>query len=92
MDTLGLHVLRLPDLQCHFNQLDPAGVANVLYNLSAYIAEQGDVIENGNTISGISDADKWRCQHEMALLPPERVVLDIDTGHPHSAGERGRPS
>lgn len=92
MDTLGLHVLRLPDLQCHFKGLDASSVANVLYNSAAYVLAEGDVIEDGNTISGIDDNDQWRCQHEMAILPPERVVLDINTGRRHAAGERQRPS
>lgn len=92
MDTIGLHVFRLPDWQCHYKGLDPSAVANVLYNSAAYVLDQGDVIEDGNTISGIGDNDQWRCQHEMAILPPERVVLDINTGRRHAAGERQRPS
>jgi hypothetical protein len=90
LDTIGLHVFRLPDLQCHFKRLDPSEVANVLYNTAAYILEQGDVIDDGNTITGVTPTDKWRCQHEMAILDPQRVVLDVDTGRKSAAGERSR--
>lgn len=90
MDTIGLHALRLPDLQCHFRDLDPSDIARVLYNAANYIFEQGDVIEDGNTIAGIAGNERWRCRHEMALLGPERVVLDIDVGDPHAAGQRDR--
>lgn len=57
----------------------------------ADVVEQGDIIQDRNTTSGISDADQWRCQHEMAILAPERMVhdIDIDTGRRHAAGERG---
>jgi hypothetical protein len=90
MDTIGLHVLRLPDLQCHFRGLDPFGVARVLYTAANYIFDEGDVIDDGNTITGLDGAERWRLRHEMALVGPERVVLDIDVGDPHAAGQRDR--
>lgn len=88
MDTVGLHIFRLPDIQCHFRRLDPSAVANILYNTAAYLVEEGDVIEDGDTISGIRRRETWRCQHEMALIEPERVVLDINTGRRHAVGDR----
>ena len=89
MDTLGLHVLGLPDLQCHFTGLDPNGIARILHNTAAYIYEHGDVIDDGHTISG-PDGEAWRCQHEDTLVPPHRLVLDLDPGDPHAAGTRHR--
>lgn len=90
MDTIGLHVLGLPDIQCHFRGLEPSDMANALYSTALYVLEAGDVIEDGNTISGIEGTERWRCQHEMALVAPERIVLDIDTGKRHAAGDRNR--
>jgi hypothetical protein len=81
MDTLGLHVLDLPDLRCHFTGLDPDDVARILHTTAAYVDEHGDVIDDGHTISGIGD-DAWRCQHEDALVPPHRLVLDLDPATP----------
>ena len=88
MDTRGLNEIGLHDLQCHFRDLDPREVSQVLYNTSAYIIENGDVIEPGNTIAGISEGSKWVCQFEDALVAPARVVLDVNPGIPHAAGNR----
>jgi len=88
MDTLGLAALGLPDLQCHFHDLECNDVAALLRSLGLYVFEHGDIIEDGHTVAGILDTEKWRCQHEMALIGPERIVLDIDPGSPFAAGNR----
>jgi hypothetical protein len=88
MDTVGLAALGLPDLQCHFLNLDPGEVARVLFNTAYYVFQHGDVIGDGHTIQGITPAQKWRCQHEDALVPPARVVLDVNPEAPHAAGTR----
>ena len=88
MDTMGLAVLGLPDLQLHFRNLQPGRVAAHLYNCALYLFQKGDVIEDGNTIAGLEPHEKWRCQHEMSLIGPKRVVIDLDPGPPHAAGNR----
>ena len=88
MDTLGLAALGLPDLQCHFRDLIPGEVAALLKNAGYYIFENGDVIENGHTLEGITAGSRWRCQHEESMLKPSRVVLDLDPGPTHAAGNR----
>jgi Domain of unknown function (DUF4261) len=90
MDTLGLHVLGLPDLQCHFRSLDMNAMAGVLYDAAVYLLEHGDVIADGNTIGGVRGDEHWRCQHEAALVAPDRLVVDIDPGDPYAAGGRDR--
>ena len=52
LDTLGLHVFGLPDLQCHFRDRDPGEIAGLLYATALYVFDSGDVIADGNTISG----------------------------------------
>lgn len=89
MDTLGLGALGLPDLQCHFTSLDVNAIANILYTYGDYVFQNGDVINDGETIQGISVEDKWKCQHEISLLEPKRVVIDIDTGKGFAIGTRG---
>jgi hypothetical protein len=84
MDTLGLNALGLPDLQCHYVGLEPGEVALMLYNAAYYIYDQGDVVEDGQTIQGVGPEDKWICRHEKALAAPEREVLDIDPGLPYT--------
>ena len=88
MDSLGLAALGLPDLQCHFRKLDPDDVARMLYNLSLYLFEEGDVIDDGHTIDGVDPGSKWSAQHEESLLAPKRVVLDLNPGQPYAAGKR----
>ena len=88
MDTLGLGALGLPDLQCHFRGLDPQKMARVLYNTAWYVFANGDVIEDGNTVGGISAGSRWKCQHEDSLVGPDRMVLDLDPGAPYAAGNR----
>lgn len=88
MDTRGLSALRLPDLQMHFRNLDPGEVGGHLFNVARYVYDQGDCISDGETIGGLGPDDKWRCRHEMSLVGPERIVLDIDPGPPNAAGGR----
>ncbi len=88
VDTAGLSVFGLPDIQCHFHGLDPNRLVMMLYNLGIYVFENGDVIESGHTIEGLEPGEKWRCQHEDALVPPERVVLDVNPGPAFAAGGR----
>ncbi len=89
MDTLGLAALGIPDIQCHFFTLDSQEVARVLFNTGYYLFGQGDVIQDGHTVQGPDEPQKWKCQHEDALVAPERVVLDLDAGA-FAAGNRDR--
>ena len=88
MDTRGLSAFGLPDLQCHFHELDPREVAVVLYNTALYLYEAGDVIDDGHTVDGVAADSKWLCQHEESLAGPTRVVLDMNPGPPFAAGGR----
>lgn len=90
LDTLGLHVFGLPDLQCHFRDREPGGIAGLLYATALYVFDSGDVIADGNTISGLDSGERYVCRREMSLLEPSRLVLDVDLGDPYAAGRRDR--
>jgi hypothetical protein len=90
MDTLGLHVFGLPDVQCHFRSRKPGEIAEMLFATGAYLFRSGDVIEDGNTISGRNGDERLICFHEPALLEPSRQVIDVDLGEPYAAGRRSR--
>lgn len=90
MDTRGLAALGLPDIQIHACGLDAGRAAAHLYNCASYIYANGDCIGDGNTIEGLSPDQKWRCQHEEALVAPKRPVIDLDPGDPFAAGIRNR--
>ncbi|MEK8022117.1 MAG: DUF4261 domain-containing protein [Candidatus Parabeggiatoa sp.] len=88
MDTLGLAALGLTDIQCHFTALDQNLVSKILFNLAYYVYENGEIIENGDTVPGIAPNEKWICQYEDALVEPKRVVIDLNPGLPYAAGNR----
>jgi hypothetical protein len=90
LDTLGLYVFGLPDVQCHFRDREPGEIAALLFATGVYLFEAGDVIADGNTISGPDGEGRLVCRREPALLAPAREVLDIDLGDPYAAGDRGR--
>ncbi|OZB97619.1 DUF4261 domain-containing protein [Paenibacillus sp. XY044] len=87
MDSLGLAALGIPDVQCHFYDLDPSELAGQLTDAAYYLFGQGDVIEDGETI-GFTEDMRWRCEHQYALAQPQRVVIDIDPGDPYYAGRQ----
>jgi hypothetical protein len=88
MDTMGLSIFGLPDIQCHFTGLEPNTIARSLYNTAYYIFDNGDVIEDGQTVAGINPNDKWKCMHEVSLAAPTREVLDINPGKLYTTGNR----
>ena len=91
VDTLGMSLLFLPDLQYHFHGLDPNLMVNHAYNTALYLLINDNPIETGDTIDGITDGsaspERWICRYEESLIQPIREVLDIDTGV-YAAGNR----
>jgi len=93
VDTLGMSTLFLPDVQMHFHGADHNAVINHAYNIAIYLFENGDVIDDGETVDGLNVDMKldrnvqWRCQHEDALIQPVRLVLDVNMGE-YASGKR----
>ncbi|MDP9698735.1 hypothetical protein J2T16_001632 [Paenibacillus intestini] len=83
MDTVGLSALGVPDVQCHFTGLDPDTVAQTLLGAAYYIFDQGDVLQDGQTL-GSSGGQRWRCEHQFALIAPGRYVVDLNPGEEHA--------
>lgn len=78
MDTVGLHQAGLPDFQIRFTDYNPSEIGGLLWNYAYYLFENGDVIENGNTLAGLGNDAKWICDRQISLIGPERVVLDVE--------------
>src|SRR5262249_58377160 len=91
MDTLGLQVFGLPDLQCHCHEIELPRLATYLRNAANYVFERGDVIRDGDTIEGIEPGEKWRCLQEEALIPPHRLVIEPHPRGQFAAGGGGPP-
>ena len=91
VDTLGMSLLFLPDLQYHFHGLNPNQIVNHAYNTAFYLLQNDNPIKNGDTIGGVPDgeapSEPWVCRYEEALIQPAREVIDIDTGA-FAAGNR----
>ena len=60
MDSLGLHIFGLPDVQCHFRDREPAEIAALLHSTATYLFDAGDVIADGNTISSLDGVEDLR--------------------------------
>lgn len=88
MDTLGLSAIGLCDLQCHFKNLDPNQVNDILYSYGYYIFDNSEVADNLKEVDGIGEMEKWKCEHEVSLAEPKRVVMDINPGREFSGGNR----
>lgn len=94
VDSLGMYLLALPDVQFHFRALDPNYVVNYAYNLLDYQYENDFPIEDGDRLDGIgadgniSESVQWRGSYENSLIQPLRHVLDVNCGE-YAAGSRG---
>ena len=88
MDTLGAAAFGVPDVQCHFKGLAPSQMAQFLFNTGVYLVQNGDVIEDGHTLTSIDGQSQWVCRHEESMIDKERLVLDVNLGPGFAAGQR----
>ena len=77
MDTVGLHTIGLPDFQIRFSAADENEIANLLWTYAYYAYEFGDIIVDGNTLEGLKAGSKWKCEKQLSLVGPERVVINV---------------
>jgi hypothetical protein len=85
MDTLGLAAIGLPDVQMRFTRLEPGFVAGWMNSVGIYMFERGDVIADGDVIPSPVPGEHWAGSHQMATVPPQRIVVNI-TPSPKYAG------
>jgi hypothetical protein len=92
MDTTGLAALGLPDLQCHFHDLD-IGFVGTMLNTGAYeVFEKGDFLQDGDTVESVVPGfDAWQCRHEVSLALPRRLVIDFDPGPRYAVKHKSTP-
>lgn len=91
VDTLGLSLLYIEDLQYHFHDMDPNWVVRHAYSIASYCLENRRPIKDGDTVDGVAgdggldQSIQWKCRFEDALIGPGRPVLDIHMGQ-YAAG------
>ena len=95
VDTLGMHVFGLPDVQMHFRGLNPNHAIRLALDIAMYQFANDCPIKDNETVDGF-DAEgepggRWKCQYEMALIEPKRHLLDVNTGE-FAAGNRTHAS
>lgn len=77
MDTVGNDQLDIPDVEAcfHADSYELGEIDNFLRNISDYLLQNGDVINDGDTIDGPGDI-VWRAQnHDNGVCDPPRGVL-----------------
>ncbi len=85
IDTVGLYLLGLPDVQYHFHTLNPNKVIKHAYSVASLLYAVGAVMKSGETIDGMDDYGvtkeiRWPFQYEPALIEPPRTVMAITPG------------
>lgn len=94
VDSLGLFVYGLPDVQVYFKGLNPDDVVWYVINIVSHQYKNRFSIKNDEKIDGldkdgnISRDVQWICQYKNSLIQPTRTVLDINCGQ-FAAGRRG---
>lgn len=93
VDTLGLSLLYIEDLQYHFHDMAPNWVVGHAYTVAAYLLNNDNPIKDGDTVDGIRNGIivqdiQWKCQYEDSLIQPARIVKDVCMGE-YAAGNRG---
>ncbi len=92
VDTRGLFAMNLPDIQCHYHDLNPNDVVCYVYNIASYIFANNMPIKDGDTIDGLENGEiayhiQWKCHYEDSIIQPLRPVIDICPGQ-YAAGTR----
>lgn len=92
MDTLGLSLLFIEDLQYHFHGMDPNWVVLHANSMACYLLANDQPMKNGDTIDGVVDGHlaqdiQWPCHFEDAMVEPMRAVLDVYMNE-YAAGDR----
>lgn len=92
VDTLGMGLLFMPDMQYHFHGMDPNWVVNHAYCIASYMLNNENPIKSGDTVDGIVNGQfnvnlQWPCRYEGALIQPAREVIDVFMNE-YAAGAR----
>lgn len=93
VDTLGMTLLYLEDMQYHFHDMDPNWVVRHAYTIASYCLDNRRPIKDGDTVDGVAadgnldQSIQWKCRFEDALIGPGRPVLDINMAQ-YAAGNR----
>ncbi len=83
MDSIGMQQLGLPDIEIAFarDAFTFDQVSEMVRDLVAYLAEEGDVVEDGHTVDGPDDSAWLALRFDGSrALPPRPVVRLVPVG------------
>lgn len=85
IDSIGMDLINLPDIQYHFHGIDPNQIVNHAYSILSYIYANNPEFMPNDTIDGLKDgklcaSEPWRVNYEDSLIQPIRLVLDVNIG------------
>jgi hypothetical protein len=86
MDTAGLHLFGLPDLQCHFVGMEPERMARYLLDIAGYLLQHGPALRHGQNLPGAGEEETWTCAEDAALIGPARPVMAIRPSPRYAVG------
>ena len=93
VDTLGMSLLYIENMQYHFHGMDPNWVVGHAYTIASYVLATRRSVKDGDTVDGVADngnldqSIQWKCRFEDALIQPSRPVMDVHMGQ-YAAGGR----
>lgn len=81
VDSLGMFALGLPEVQYYYKDYDLNEIVRHAFVILEFIFSDRDAIIDGDYVSTIeyTDETKWQCKLVEALVPPHRMVLNINT-------------
>ena len=85
-DTLGMHLLHLPDVQFYFHSFPANYVLECAQGTARVMLEQGKELPDGAALPSVrKDGEfdmnhRWKCNYEEALIGPRRRVLNVSMG------------
>ena len=85
VDTIGMSMLFLPDLQYRFCGFNPKTVVNHAYNMLYFIYENNNPVRENDYIDGIRDdcidmRVQWPVKYENSMIQPIREVINVNMG------------
>lgn len=83
IDTLGMAILGLPDIQYRFKGRNPSDIVCHAYNMACHLLYHDCPVMDGDTVGGFNangEPANWVCRYETAFVEPPREVISINVG------------
>jgi hypothetical protein len=79
MDTRGLEMFGLPDVECRWFELPPEFMASRVSTVARYLWQKGDIFTDPDSIDGLG-GQPWPTRRGRATARPDRPILRLKAG------------